>query len=456
MASDRSSSQRGFTLIELMVAMVLGLLVAAGIVTVFASTSSSNRAQTQLATLQEEGRFAMARIKNDLSAINSQYGTNSGGAANQAGAGLPYLDGLRAPSVYASGTGALPNALSDVTTPWGGSYPAEPASGPYSMPSFFLMRGYDCTKTACTPVDPHSVVSSLPAMGVAVKDRVVGAAVLTMRYLNPSRGWLIEPAGSSVSGSTITANSDQTLQKINLAPIAAYNEPPVSEIKAGDLIMLANYSNAQIFAATGQGSAVLTPSTANFSTPTSMTGTNAVKVFDFNRDFQTVTYYLKVVDAGNGHTTGALIRRVNGGLANGGTEDELVRGISRLDFRYGVQTGTGDTEFLTANQVDTATDASGNAIACPPGPALPVITTAIKGCLWGAVQTVQVDLLMDGQVPLYTLTPNELQYTYSFDATNTGLTAPANHAIKPSDQGFPDQLLRREFTGLFAVRNFNP
>lgn len=457
----RSSRQGGFTLIELMVAMVLGLLVAAGIVTVFASTSSSNKAQAQLATLQEEGRFAMTRIKMDVGSINSQYGTNTGGNASQSGAGLPFMDGLRSPSVYVKGS-TLTAALSDVTTPWGGVYPAEPVTGPYSMPSFLMLRGYDCTPTACTPADPNTAISTIPAMGKAVGDRVVGAAVLTMRYLNPAAGWTIEPSGSSVTGSTVTTNTDgNTLKQINLVPIAAYNEPPVSNIKSGDLIMLANYSNAQIFAVTGQGSATLTPDTSNFTIPTAMVGTSAVKVFDLNRDFQTVTYYLKVVDVGNGHTTGALVRRVNGGTtdgkAHGGTEDELVRGIERMDFRYGVVNSAGETEFLTANEVDTATDSSGNAIACPPGPANPVVTGVIEGCLWRAVQSVEVDLLMNGQVPLYTLSPNEEQYSYSFDTTTTSLAAPAAHAVKPSsDQGFPDQLLRREFTALIAVRNFNP
>lgn len=457
----RSSRQGGFTLIELMVAMVLGLLVAAGIVTVFASTSSSNKAQTQLATLQEEGRFAVARIKMDVGSINSQYGTNTGGNASQSGAGLPFLDGLRSPSVYVKGS-TLTAALSDVTTPWGGAYPAEPVTGPYSMPSFLMLRGYDCTLTACTPVDPNTAISSIPAMGKAVNDRVVGTAVLTMRYLNPSAGWMIEPPGSSVTGSTVTTNADgNTLKQINLVPIAAYNEPPVGNIQGGDLIMLANYSSAQIFAVTGQGSTTLTPATTNFTTPTAMVGTSAVKVFDLNRDFQTVTYYLKVVDAGNGHTTGALVRRVNGGAVDGknrgGTEDELVRGVERMDFRYGVVNSAGETQFLTANQVDSATDASGNAITCPPGSANPVVTGAIQGCLWRAVQSVEVDLLIDGQVPLYTLSPDEERYTYSFDTTTTALAAPDAHAVKPSsDQGFPDQLLRREFTALIAVRNYNP
>lgn len=172
-------------------------------------------------------------------------------------------------------------------------------------------------------------------------------------------------------------------------------------------------------------------------------------VFSVDRDLQTVTYYLKVVSVnndGNAPFTGALMRRVNGAVAaNGGSEDELVRGVERLDFKYGVQDASGNTSFLTAKEVDDST-------TCPPSE-INAVTTA--GCLWRGVKSIEVSLLMDGQVPLYTLAASDLQYRYSAD-TNTGLLAPGGHAIKPSDQGFPDQLLRREFTTLVAVRNYNP
>ena len=140
------------------------------------------------------------------------------------------------------------------------------------------------------------------------------------------------------------------------------------------------------------------------------------------------------------------MRRVNGAVAGrGGSEDELVRGVERLDFKYGVQDSSGKTSFLTAKQVDDST-------ACPPQE-ISAVTTV--GCLWRGVKSVEVSLLMDGQLPLYTLAANDQQYRYSAD-DNTGLLAPSGHAIRPSDQGFPDQLLRREFTALVAVRNYNP
>ena len=141
-----------------------------------------------------------------------------------------------------------------------------------------------------------------------------------------------------------------------------------------------------------------------------------------------------------GHVRQAAVLRRNAPLAN-----ELVRGIERLDFKYGVQDASGNTSFLTADDVDTST-------SCPPSELNAVTTT---GCLWRGVKSIEVSVLMDGQVPLYTLAASDLQYRYSAD-TNTGLLAPSGHAIAPSDQGFPDQMLRREFTALVAMRNYNP
>ena len=460
-AYARSRQQRGFTLIELMVAMVLGLLVAAGIVTVFASTSSSNKAQTQLARLQEEGRFAITRLSTDLRMANGQYCTNTGGVAKP-GSGGTYLDHLRTPKVYAKkligSAGAVSGALGDITTAWGAAsggvtYPSAPTA-PYSMPSFLFMRGYDCTLTGCTPVDPNTSIASIPVAGKNFGNRVLGSDVITVRYINPSRGWSIGSAG----GSTIaTSSSASTISSITLKPLA--NEPPAGNFSSGDLAMLADCSNAQIFPATSSSTGVITPvvnSTDGFGTgssnsPAAQQPESAPVLFDVNRDFQTVTYYLKVVSVNNNGAapfTGALMRRVNGGTANaahGGSEDELVRGIERLDFKYGVQDASGNTSFLSAADVDAST-------SCPPSELNAVTTT---GCLWRGVISIEVSVLMDGQVPLYTLAASDLQYSYSAD-TNTGLLAPSGHAIKPSDQGFPDQMLRREFNALVAVRNYNP
>jgi type IV pilus assembly protein PilW len=440
--------QAGFTLIELMVAMVLGLLVAAGIITVFISTSSSNQAQNQLARLQEEGRFAITRLDGDLRMANGQYCSNSGGTAKMQSNGV-YLDGLRAPTVYASNLNA---ALADLSTPMGTSpYPADPGAK-YTFPSFLAMRGYDCTASTCTPANPSTAIAAttIPAMGALYGNRVKGADVLTVRYVNPLRGWAID-------GGTFITASGNSLSSITVVPNTAIGEPPITDFISGDLAMLADCSNAQIFVA-DNASGVIGPRTAsNHGTPSPQAPTSAPRLFDLNRDFQTVTYYLEVVSVNNNSAapfTGALMRRVNGGTANanhGGSEDELVRGIERLDFKYAVEDANGNTSFLTAAQVDNN---NGGTLTCPP--AAPNPLGSDPGCLWRAIKSIEVSVLMDGQVPLYTLAANELMYAYSPDTSTPGMKAPDSHAITPVSQGFVNPMLRREFTALVSVRNFNP
>lgn len=447
-------SQRGVTLIELLVAMVLGLLVAGGILTVFTSTSSSNQVQLQLARLQEDGRFAVNRLSSDVRMANSQYCNNTGGVAQPsvAGGSLPSLDGLRAPTVYATD---LLGALADVTTPWGTPYPGAPTAA-YYLPSYLYMRGYDCSKTACAPTLPTSV---LPAMGKAAGSRVVGADVLTLRYLDSSRGWAINSGGTTLSSSSPSSDPDGNaiVEKVKLVPMAG--EPPSTDFKAGHLAMLADCTNAQVFSVSGGGSvSTLTVDAANFSKPTRQRANNGAKVFDFNSDFNTVTYYLAVVDDGRGGTTGALRRRVNGGVAaDRGSDDEIARGVERLDLRYGVEDSTGRTRFLTASDVDSR-DSGG--IVCPPStPETLQVGGLEPGCLWRAVKSIEVSILMDGQTPLGSLSTADQAYVYSPDgaAGGTKPTVPTSHGIRPlEDQGFPSGLLRREFTVLVGVRNFNP
>lgn len=441
-------TQRGVTLIELMIAMVLGLLVAAGITTVFISTSSSNRAQTQLATLQEEGRFAISRLSTDVRMANAQYCTNTGGVAlKPTGTNLPSLDGLREPTVYAKN---FLGALGDVTTPFGaGMYPAPPAD-PYFMPAYLSMRGYECGKTAASCSPP----TGAQTMGKAVGNRVVGSDVLTLRYVDSSRGWALGPVGGTLTslGASSTGGGINTIT-LKQGP----GEPPIADFKTGHLAMLADCSNAQIFGVSGSGSAgtLAFDAGTNLGTPTAQQAQSAAKLFDVNTDYKTVTYYLQIIADDLGRTTGALRRRVNGGVvAAQGSDEELVRGVERMDFRYGIETDNGSTRFLTASEVD---DNKGGSIKCPPSIAGALTKNNVEpGCLWRAVKSIEISLLMDGQVPLNSLSATDLPYVYSPDGGSTP-TAPTAHAIQPNgDQGFDNKMLRREFTVLVAVRNYNP
>lgn len=62
----RRNSQQGFSLIEMMVAATLGLLLLAGIGTLFVSTSRSYRENELIAGMQDQARFAMSTLARDL------------------------------------------------------------------------------------------------------------------------------------------------------------------------------------------------------------------------------------------------------------------------------------------------------------------------------------------------------------------------------------------------------
>lgn len=424
----------GLSLIELMVAMVLGLLVAAGIITVFLSTSSSNKVQTQLAQLQEEGRFAITRLVGDLRMANGQYCSNTGGTASQGGSGV-FMDGLRAPRIHATN---IEDALSDLTTAWGATpYPAKPAE-PYYLPAYFSMRGYDCDKNGCAPTAP----AALPAPGKAVNSRVVGTSILTLRYLDAGGGWSLEGASAVVPGAGGLVD--------HVVVVPAAGEPKIADhYAAGDLMMLADCSNASVFAASLQNGNAFYPQDAgagNYSKPKAQLPQSAPRLFNFSRDYKSVTWYLQVVDNGNGGTTGALVRRENG------VAEEMVRGVERLDFLYGIEDGNGNTRYLGASDVDSR---AGGSIACPPSWQNPLGGNV--GCLWRGVKSIEVRLLMDGQQTLATLGTAERNYTYAGD----GITTPAapgaaGRKVTPAEQGFADAMLRREFSALVSVRNYNP
>ena len=58
--------QRGLSLIELMIALVLGLIVVAAVFNVYAGTSKSQRFTAGLQSLQENGRFGLAALQRGL------------------------------------------------------------------------------------------------------------------------------------------------------------------------------------------------------------------------------------------------------------------------------------------------------------------------------------------------------------------------------------------------------
>jgi type IV pilus assembly protein PilW len=79
-------AQRGFSLVELMVALAIGIFLLAGALTVFQQTRTQYRAIEAVSRLQESARYAMSVLENDLRlagywAKHSQSGSVAGAPA---------------------------------------------------------------------------------------------------------------------------------------------------------------------------------------------------------------------------------------------------------------------------------------------------------------------------------------------------------------------------------------
>lgn len=67
-----AQAQAGVSLIELMLAMVLGLLILAGVIQLFIGSKMTYTSNEALARVQENGRFAMELLKRDLRAVSNR------------------------------------------------------------------------------------------------------------------------------------------------------------------------------------------------------------------------------------------------------------------------------------------------------------------------------------------------------------------------------------------------
>lgn len=61
-----SHRQRGFTLVEIMVALVLSLILTAGVVQIYLTTKQTYRLQESLSRIQENARYALATLSRDI------------------------------------------------------------------------------------------------------------------------------------------------------------------------------------------------------------------------------------------------------------------------------------------------------------------------------------------------------------------------------------------------------
>src|SRR6266446_9783940 len=68
------SAHLGFSLVEMMIAMTIGLMITAGLVTIFANTSNSQQEMRRSAQQIENGRYAMDVLSQDFQ-VSGYFGS---------------------------------------------------------------------------------------------------------------------------------------------------------------------------------------------------------------------------------------------------------------------------------------------------------------------------------------------------------------------------------------------
>jgi type IV pilus assembly protein PilW len=88
--------QRGLTLVELMVAMTLGLFVTGAVIAVFLSSSQTYRVQDSFARVQESARFSLAMMERDIRMAGYR------GCLGGLNGTVPVINTLASPTPYAN------------------------------------------------------------------------------------------------------------------------------------------------------------------------------------------------------------------------------------------------------------------------------------------------------------------------------------------------------------------
>ncbi len=156
--------ERGFSLVELMIAMVLGLLVIGGTVTVFGGASRSARLNEALSTLQANARFALDSVTADLRMAGFRGCADPSRAALLVGAANPPTTNLEATAVsgwLVGASGWTPAAPAGYTPPAAGEAGA-PVPGTHALRlQYAALPGYPLASSMSGPADDLSVTGTV-------------------------------------------------------------------------------------------------------------------------------------------------------------------------------------------------------------------------------------------------------------------------------------------------------
>ena len=175
-AFDRRKKQSGFSLVELMIAMLLGLFLMGSVVQFFVSSRQSNRVHEATSRLQETGRMALEILARDIRMADF-WGCASditNVVNNLASGGAGYVDYQTGGVAGTEGGAGVPDTLI-LRGGFGTGLNVEPPYGPQASANIKVAAGNDLAQgdiimvSDCTSADIFQITNANPsAAGVLV------------------------------------------------------------------------------------------------------------------------------------------------------------------------------------------------------------------------------------------------------------------------------------------------
>lgn len=310
-------SARGFSLVELLVALVLGLVMMAAFGALYFSSKTASRRVDQLSTMQNSVRTAFEYLTNDAHAVGLT-GCHQGRTS-----------------------GYTPLISTNLADNHGVAVEGYDAS--LNPPTYPLV-------TTQTPSWWHA---NIAAGTLPVFDPTVAGATTTLT--GGSDVLFLRTTGSRPLRLALNSTpSLVTIENAALSGVCSDNSARTGGFCPGSWALVASCTNAQMFrvatVASGGSTVTLTPTASTQLTTTYTAG--IAEVFPL----QTIMYYVR---PGSRAGTHSLYRRVfdgDDGTTNG-EEQELIEDVETLQVTYGVDTTPASPRdfavdaYVTANNV---------------------------------------------------------------------------------------------------------
>jgi type IV pilus assembly protein PilW len=300
------AAQRGLTLIELLITMVISLAVLAIVSYAYLGTRGAYRTNEGVARVQESGRFAIDSIARDLRRTSF---LGCGSVTTALGAGLPAVQVT--PGVAAIDYGGGVGSVAGFTNNWDATafrIPATPTVPPASWPPNNWVPTTDVLVVRMATSSPAPIQVLAPAGGGPTGQLIADGAVCG--GLNPGNSTMLVVSSCTVAKLITVLNGGTSCPN----PGASYAGNPV---------------------------------TVNYSAPVPLTGTSPSMTVDgylTAAQFDEVTYFVGT----NGSGSKSLYRH----SAVTGAVDEVVDGIESLGLQFGVATNPGQpTDATTSMQL---------------------------------------------------------------------------------------------------------